>query len=695
MLSSPTMAQATRYNSPVRYKRSPWILCALFLFLVHLNAFSTPQINDSDPNPFSGRITAWGTIRIPLVDPAAEYKKIFALGTSAAAVSTDGKITRWGLGSIMRPNQIPIDPFPEGVVDPVKIVTGMVLQRDGTVIEWGPRMNTPRPDGLSNVVDVAAGYYPFRLALKSDGTVVGWGRGTHNRLPFTVPNGLSNVTQLAASAQALVLKSDGTVFAWSAGPSFSTNPPPEATNIIKIAASIQHNLALRSDGTVIAWGRSDFGQTNLPAGLSNVVAITTGFYHSVALTSQGRVVAWGKRPDMDYGQTDVPPEATNIVSISAEGDHTLALRRDGRIVAWGANSYGESLTPHDFFKVRAIATAHSHGLILRSDGTVAGWGVWRDQTRSIPITIPAGLTNVVAIATGDNYDLALRRDGTLLQWGHQGFPIDPTERSLTNIVAIGAGDHAGFALSAEGRVIHLPWAALSPAPQGLPPFVAVDAGLGFHVGLVNDGTIALWQSNGTIVNDFPPAFTNISSIATGPYHVLARRNDGSVVAMGNNDHGQSTVPAYVSNVVTVAAAETWNVAVAEDGTVFSWGNGVPQFYSPEAAPEKIHGVRFLTVNAKFAMALVESGDTPPALHARMQEEALVLTWPKTKQTWDLESLENFSEGMSWRPAPAQIIDARAHLEAHIPLIGISHFFRLRPVVAGAGDKGHLGLTLGP
>ena len=47
-----------------------------------------------------------------------------------------------------------------------------------------------------------------------------------------------------------------------------TQVPEGLTDVIAIAAGIQHSLAVKSDGTVIACGQNDAGQINVPPGVS-------------------------------------------------------------------------------------------------------------------------------------------------------------------------------------------------------------------------------------------------------------------------------------------------------------------------------------------------------------------------------------------------------------------------------------------
>jgi len=112
---------------------------------------------------------------------------------------------------------------------------GLALRRDGTVAAWGGRINHTNlsdmvkvPDGLSNVVAVAASYYEA-FALRDDGTVVHWGSGI-------TPGPIPGLTQV-----------------WAMAPFYTSGL-----------------LALKEDGTLV---QAAIPPVPIPAGISNVVAI--------------------------------------------------------------------------------------------------------------------------------------------------------------------------------------------------------------------------------------------------------------------------------------------------------------------------------------------------------------------------------------------------------------------------------------
>ena len=136
------------------------------------------------------------------------------------------------------------------------------------------------PAGFSNVVAVAAGG-DRSLALRANGTVVDtvtvaacMGMGiicSQTLFPIntitTRPEGLTNVVAVAAgNCHNLALRADGTVAAWGDNGSGQTTAPAGLSEVVAIAAGGEHSLALRADGTVAAWGNNGYGQVTVPAG---------------------------------------------------------------------------------------------------------------------------------------------------------------------------------------------------------------------------------------------------------------------------------------------------------------------------------------------------------------------------------------------------------------------------------------------
>jgi hypothetical protein len=139
---------------------------------------------------------------------------------------------------------------------------------------------------VSWIITVAVAGLP--LAGHAAPEVVAWGDNNYGQT--NVPDGLSNVVAIAAGDyHSLALTYDGRVVAWGFNTSGQANVPGGLSNLVAIAAGGEHSLALTAEGRVVSWGANEYGQTTVPGGLSNVVAIAAGFFHSLALLRQPTV----------------------------------------------------------------------------------------------------------------------------------------------------------------------------------------------------------------------------------------------------------------------------------------------------------------------------------------------------------------------------------------------------------------------
>jgi alpha-tubulin suppressor-like RCC1 family protein len=281
---------------------------------------------------------------------------------------------------------------------------------------------------LTNVIAVSAGD-SHSLALTARGDTVAWGANDAGDTPYQVANGivtlggrpLMDVIAVAAGRTdvpgfSLALLRDGRVVGWGDNRFGQIAIPGGLSNVVGIAAGSFQGLALRADGTVLSWGRGN----PPPLGLSNVVAISAGemYGQDLALTRDGRVVDWPVR-SARYVPT-VPPGLSNVVAVSAGWNHSLALRGDRTVIGWGFNDAGQATgdpsppgQPQATGEVRvagqvltnviAIAAAHEFSLALKADGSMSAWG----KASGVPISPPAGLTNVVAISASGYYCLAI------------------------------------------------------------------------------------------------------------------------------------------------------------------------------------------------------------------------------------------------------------------------------------------------
>lgn len=269
----------------------------------------------------------------------------------------------------------------------------------GSVVAWGQddAGQVSVPDGLADVVDVAAGD-AHGVGLRADGTVVAWGADDAGQA--TVPDGLTDVVDVDAGAStSYALRADGTVVGWGSDLHGEVEPPADLTDVVAVDGGASFALALRADGTVVGWGDDADGRTTPPADLTDAVAIAAGGTHGLALRSDGAVVAWGWD---GYGQTDVPPDLTDVVAIGAGATHSLAVRADGTVAVWGGNFSGQADVPGGLTDVVAVDGGVHFSVARRADGSVVAWGEAGELT-----DVPAGLAGVTQVAAGGGHTLAV------------------------------------------------------------------------------------------------------------------------------------------------------------------------------------------------------------------------------------------------------------------------------------------------
>jgi alpha-tubulin suppressor-like RCC1 family protein len=333
--------------------------------------------------------------------------------------------------------------------------------------------------GAQTVTRVAAGFY-HSLLLKTNGSLwaTGWdlygqlGNGAYDTsYPYGVDAPVqilsSNVVALAAGGEhSLFLKTNGSLWAmgWNAygqlgdgttdAGDYETNRPEQivASNVVAIAAGLNHSLFLESDGSLWAMGDNSCGQlgdgtnnfgnylTNRPEKIvgSNVTAIAAGYRHSLFLLSDGSL--WGMG-DNAYGQlgngtwsgTNIPVEsmASNVMAIAAGDQDSLFLMNDGSLWGMGNNNLGQLgiagcaatnlpslLVSGD---VTAMSVGSTHVLFLKSGGSLWAtgdnhYGQLGDGSlanTNAPVQILSG--GVTAVAAGYGHSLFLKTDGSL--WG--------------------------------------------------------------------------------------------------------------------------------------------------------------------------------------------------------------------------------------------------------------------------------------
>jgi alpha-tubulin suppressor-like RCC1 family protein len=487
----------------------------------------------------------------------------------------------------------------------------------GTVAAWGARNisnfdygQTTIPEGLTNVVQVAAGGY-HTLALKSDGKVVAWGAGyappydpydpygwynsnyywgnygwPHNS-QAAVPAGLTDVVQIDAGwNHSTALKSDGTVLEWGNGHGASG-----ATEIVQISVSSFHTLALKMDGTVLAWGYNWDGSGSVspapPEGVSNVVKVAAGENFSLALLGNGTVLAWGSD---QYGALNVPEGLTDVVDIGA-GSQAIALKSDGTLVTWGT-PYGQETDSSQLIgqTFKNVSASAAYSLAINSSGLAVGWGYpWAGQLEfwnvaywpeySYPgwdterpdanwfqkelVQIDAGITHAVALVKGARPEIQVEEsDGRKFQSNTATDFSKPRTYTIRNT---GDAPLTGLALSLIGEHAS-EFAPVALEKTELQPGETLSVSVNFNAAGAGFRNAQLQiASNDATENPFIVNLTGFGGLKRPDF-------SGIVTVSGSNEFGQANVPAGLTGIVQVAAGSQHTLALRKDGRLFSWGD---------------------------------------------------------------------------------------------------------------------------
>jgi len=252
---------------------------------------------------------------------------------------------------------------------------------------------------------------------------------------------------------------------------------------------------------------------------------------------------------------------------------------------------------------------------------VAGWG----NDFLGPVSVPAGLNDVVAISAGDRLSLALKADGTVTGWGWFGSAVPP---NLYGVTGIAAGYQHALTIMSDGTVAAWGSAVTGSGapPSSLTNVVQVDAGFFADVALREDGTVVTW---GSLLNPggyFPAGLSNIVAVSLGRSYLLALRSDGTVAGG----------PDGLSNVVAIAAgggATGMGLALHGDGTVVGWGGINP--------PPGLSNVT--AVSAGGFGLLIATNPPPPELAANLLNGEIAINSSVSVPGYVLEFAEDPSQ----------------------------------------------------
>ncbi len=603
------------------------------------------------------------------------------------ALLANGNVWTW---SYYVSNSAPYTQVPLGLPAAKAVAAGwdhsVALLTNGTVRAWGLNYSsfgwnvTNVPAGLSNVVAIAAGAW-HTLALRNNGTVAAWGAGTVNDPDNSilgadfgqsiVPEGLSNVVAIAAGGyHSLALRADGSVVGWGDLPT----PDFLQSNVVAIAAGVTHNLAVRSGRQLPLILKSPLGRPELPG--ANVT------YTALGLGLAGVHYQWQFNGVNLTNQTNAALTVTNINTANQGGYSVVIATGAGAITssvatltligpplitnttptAPSTNWFTNGVSAPIYFTVQATALEtqryplqyqwYTNGVAIvgatnqnyyqplpwvplwqtnpaNANYSVQVWnpvgtnaaGPWTMRVISLPkpgstvawgdnsdgqAQYPVDLTNTLAVSAGQYHSVAVREDGGLAYWGYAWATLP---NDLTNLVSASAGYAHTLVLRRDGSVTA--WGQAGADANTVPAnnygLRSISAGRYHNLAVRTNGNILAWGLNLPGVwnlTDVPVGVTNVTAVAAGAYHSLALKADGTVISWGYNGSGQTNVPSGLSNVVAIAAGERFSLALKENGSISAWGDNSENQCS---VPAGLSNVMALAAGRAHGVALKNDG----------------------------------------------------------------------------------------
>lgn len=176
--------------------------------------------------------------------------------------------------------------------------------------------------------------------------------------------GIENLVSVSTfEYQTVVLRQNGTVAAVANDGHNKITALPTDSDIVQIAAGLDHVVLLHDDGTVTAAGSNALGQGNVGE-WKNIIKVAAGADFTAGLRSDGTLIACGSNQS---GQCDVE-RFENVIDIAACDQSVVLLFADGSVKVVGDISMG--LREADSFTdIRKIRAAASCIVAEKEDGT--------------------------------------------------------------------------------------------------------------------------------------------------------------------------------------------------------------------------------------------------------------------------------------------------------------------------------------
>ncbi|MGB3464118.1 MAG: cadherin domain-containing protein [Cyclobacteriaceae bacterium] len=231
---------------------------------------------------------------------------------------------------------------------------------------------------------------------------------------------------------------------------------------------------------------------------------------------------------------------------------------------WGDNSFSQLFDPFQSINITQVATGFEHSIAIVNGSSVIAWG---DNTYG-QLNVPTNIISPVKVVAGLGHSVVLQADGTVKAWGFNEFGQSDVG-TFANITDIAAGDE--------------------------------------HTALLHaDGTVSVVSGpNATYDLTPPPGLSDVRSIASGHFHILAIKTDSTVVSWGSDEFGETNVPTDLEDVIAVDGGLFHSMALKADGSLVGWGDN--ELFDQLEAPSGLGRFYDLSVGSFHNIALYGNG----------------------------------------------------------------------------------------
>ncbi len=347
---------------------------------------------------------------------------------------------------------------------------------------------------------------------------------------------------------------------------------PGVSNVVSIDAGDSGTVALLSDGTAVSWGGNIYGQLGdnshenirdkqlesrnpvAPVDLSHVQIVTekeTSEEERIAAEKEEAETKEKAKPDVDSAE-ETPP-LTHVKAVAGLHAHAMAMVElepgNNTVYAWGNDENGEDGKGHLNPRERVNGKKEKETTMAGTSPDTPEIVEWEDPATKEK----RKLEHVVAIGVGplSDDDYAVVKDPvtgvtTLWAWGKNDkgeLGLGGEEGGPQNCKAAEGGETP---CSTYPREVDMP----AGVKEGKQHIVAVGAGAGYAVALLDNKTVLAWGSNGS------------GQLGTEKVPYTGSKN-------------RRNIPEEVeglSNITAIAAGEASTLALQEGGVVYGWGS---------------------------------------------------------------------------------------------------------------------------